>query len=227
MKYIKLFENFNNLNIEEELKDIVIHFCEETNTEFELNSIYCNGDVYIWKIDDSKLIRSRNDYWDFYEMHKNLSLELGYHFHLSGVSSDFIIFSKYGDLKNTFIEILDWISSLELVINESPFENGYVTGKRIIYKYLYEGSRLIQWTKYINSEGLESLDPRKASFSNGKKESHYYASIYLNKELDNIFLQCYINQNGNGISIFKSWLIEIEPLFKFFKMDINKLGVQN
>ena len=220
IKNWKLFNESLDPMIEGELEDIVIHFCEDVNTTFELFEVYCDGGIYVWKVDDTRQIRSKNDYWDFYESHRRMALEVGYHFHLSGVLSDLIIFSKFGDLKNTLIELLDWISSLELVSNETPFNNGYVVGKKIVNYYLYNGKKLVEWNKYVNSDGLESLDPRKASFSNGEIGSHYKSTVYLENIVCNIFL-CV--DSKIKFDILKSLLIEIDPLFKKFKLNVGEL----
>jgi hypothetical protein len=204
--------------IEGELEDIVIHFCEDANVSFELEKIYCDGGIYIWKIDDSREIRSKYNYWNFFESHNRMALEVGYHFHLVGPLNDFIVFSKFGDLKQTLIELLDWISSLELVSNEKPFNNSYVFGKKIVYSYSYEGKKLIEWCKYVNSDGLESLDGRKDSFSNGEISSHYRSVVYL----ETFILSLLLDKFDNNINTLKSWLVEIDPLFKKYNLEVSE-----
>ena len=192
IKKFRLFEN-NSLDlIEGELEDIVIHFCEYTNANFKLEQIYCDGGIFIWKVDDLREVMSKPNYWDFFESHKRMALEVGYHFHLVGPLNDYMVFSKYGDIKQTIIELLDWISGLDLVETESKLIH-----KKITYSYSYEGKPLIAWNKYISSEGFESLDTRKGSFSNGEIESHYNATVALET-----FILCLILED-------KSFMINI------------------
>jgi hypothetical protein len=218
IKNWKLFNESVDHIIEGELEDIVIHFCEDANVSFELEKIYCDGGIYIWKIDDSREIRSKYNYWDFFESHKRMALEVGYHFHLVGPLNDFIVFSKFGDLKQTLIELLDWISGLELVSNEKPFNNKYVVGKKIVYSYSYEGKKLIEWCKYVNSDGLESLDARKDSFSNGEIASHYRSIVYL----ETFILSLLLDKFDSNINTLKSWLVEIDPLFKKYNLEVSE-----
>jgi hypothetical protein len=218
IKNWKLFNESVDPMIEGELEDIVIHFCEDANVSFELEKIYCDGGIYIWKIDDSREIRSKYNYWDFFESHKRMALEVGYHFHLLGRLNDFIVFSKFGDLKQTLIELLDWISGLELVKTESPFNNRYVVGKKVVYSYSYEGKKLIEWCKYVNSDGLESLDARKDSFSNGEISSHYRSVVYL----ETFILSLLLDKFDSNINTLKSWLVEIDPLFKKYNLEVSE-----
>lgn len=218
IKNWKLFNESVDHIIEGELEDIVIHFCEDANVSFELEKIYCDGGIYIWKIDDSREIRSKYNYWDFFESHKRMALEVGYHFHLLGPLNDFIVFSKFSDLKQTLIELLDWISSLELISNEKPFNNRYVVGKKIVYSYSYEGKKLIEWNKYVNSDGLESLDARKDSFSNDEIASHYRSIVYL----ETFILSLLLDKFDNNINTLKSWLVEIDPLFKKYNLEVSE-----
>lgn len=223
IKNWKLFNESVDHIIEGELEDIVIHFCEDANVSFELEKIYCDGGIYIWKIDDSREIRSKYNYWDFFESHKRMALEVGYHFHLVGPLNDYMVFSKYGDIKQTIIELLDWISGLDLVETRSKYANGpvsrYFTGNKITYSYSYEGKKLIEWVKYIDLDGIESLDPRKLSFSNGEIESHYNSVVYLET-----FILCLILEDKSVmINILKSWLVEIDPLFKKFNLNYSEV----
>lgn len=222
MKYIKNFRLFENNSldlIEGELEDIVIHYCEYTNTSFELEQVYCDGGIFIWKLDDSREIMSKPNYWDFFEAHKRMALEVGYHFDIVGFHvPDYIVFSKFGNKKQTLIELLDWISGLELVETEKPFNNKYVVGKRITYSYSYEGKKLIEWYKYVNSDGLESLDARKDSFSTGEIASHYRSVVYL----ETFILSLVLDKFDNNINTLKSWLVEIDPLFKKFNLEISE-----
>lgn len=218
IKNWKLFNESVDHMIEGELEDIVIHFCEDANVSFELEKIYCDGGIYIWKIDDSREIRSKYNYWNFFESHNRMALEVGYHFHLVGPLNDFIVFSKFGDLKQTLIELLDWISGLELVKTESPFNNKYVVGKKVVYSYSYEGKKLIEWYKYVNSDGLESLDARKDSFSNGEIASHYRSVVYL----ETFILSLLLDKFDNNINTLKSWLVEIDPLFKKYNLEVSE-----
>ena len=215
IKKFRLFEN-NSLDlIEGELEDIVIHFCEYTNANFKLEQIYCDGGIFIWKVDDVREVMSKPNYWDFFEAHKRMALEVGYHFHLVGPLNNYMVFSKYGDIKQTIIELLDWISGLELVETESKLIH-----KKITYSYSYEGKPLIAWNKYISSEGFESLDTRKGSFSNGEIESHYNATVALET-----FILCLILEDKSFmINILKSWLVEIDPLFKKFNLNYTELS---
>jgi hypothetical protein len=221
IKNFRLFEN-NSLDlIEGELEDIVVHFCEYTNTSFKLKQVYCDGGIFIWEVDDSREIMSKPNYWDFFEAHKRMALEVGYHFHLVGPLNEYMVFSKYGDIKQTIIELLDWISGLELVETRSKYANGpvsrYFTGNKITYSYSYEDKKLIEWNKYIDLDGIESLDPRKASFSN-EIESHYRSVVYLET-----FILCLILEDKSVmINILKSWLVEIDPLFKKFNLEISE-----
>ena len=228
IKKFRLFEN-NSLDlIEGELEDIVIHFCEYTNANFKLEQIYCDGGIFIWKVDDLREVMSKPNYWDFFESHKRMALEVGYHFHLVGPLNDYMVFSKYGDIKKTIIELLDWISGLELVETSSKYANGpgsrYFTGNKITYSYSYEGKKLIEWVKYIDLDGIESLDPRKGSFSNGEIESHYNSLVYLET-----FILCLILQDKSvmvvspNLNILKSWLVEIDPLFKKFNLNYSEV----
>lgn len=215
IKKFRLFEN-NSLDlIEGELEDIVIHFCEYTNANFKLEQIYCDGGIFIWKVDDVREVMSKPNYWDFFEAHKRMALEVGYHFHLVGPLNNYMVFSKYGDIKQTIIELLDWISGLDLVETESKLIH-----KKITYSYSYEGKPLIAWNKYISSEGFESLDTRKGSFSNGEIESHYNATVALET-----FILCLILEDKSFmINILKSWLVEIDPLFKKFNLNYTELN---
>lgn len=215
IKKFRLFEN-NSLDlIEGELEDIVIHFCEYTNANFELEQIYCDGGIFIWKVDDVREVMSKPNYWDFFEAHKRMALEVGYHFHLVGPLNNYMVFSKYGDIKQTIIELLDWISGLDLVETRSKLIH-----KKITYSYSYEGKPLIAWNKYISSEGFESLDTRKGSFSNGEIESHYNATVALET-----FILCLILEDKSFmINILKSWLVEIDPLFKKFNLNYTELS---
>lgn len=215
IKKFRLFEN-NSLDlIEGELEDIVIHFCEYTNANFELEQIYCDGGIFIWKVDDVREVMSKPNYWDFFESHKRMALEFGYHFHLVGPLNNYMVFSKYGDIKQTIIELLDWISGLDLVETRSKLIH-----KKITYSYSYEGKPLIAWNKYISSEGFESLDTRKGSFSNGEIESHYNATVALET-----FILCLILEDKSFmINILKSWLVEIDPLFKKFNLNYTELS---
>ena len=214
IKKFRLFEN-NSLDlIEGELEDIVIHFCEYTNANFELEQIYCDGGIFIWKVDDVREVMSKPNYWDFFESHKRMALEFGYHFHLVGPLNNYMVFSKYGDIKQTIIELLDWISGLDLVETRSKLIH-----KKITYSYSYEGKPLIAWNKYISSEGFESLDTRKGSFSN-EIESHYNATVALET-----FILCLILEDKSFmINILKSWLVEIDPLFKKFNLNYTELS---
>ena len=56
-----------------------------------------------------------------------MALEVGYHFHLVGPLNNYMVFSKYGDIKQTIIELLDWISGLELVETESKLIHKKIT----------------------------------------------------------------------------------------------------
>jgi hypothetical protein len=114
--------------------------------------------------------------------------------------------------------LLDWISGLELVETEKPFNNKYVVGKKITYSYSYEGKKLIEWYKYVNSDGLESLDARKASFSDGEIASHYRSVVYL----ETFILSLVLDKFDNNLNILKSWLVEIDPLFKKFNLEISE-----
>lgn len=225
MKYIKNFRLFENNSldfIEGELEDIVVHYCEYTNTSFKLKQVYCDGGIFIWEVDDVREIMSKPNYWDFFEAHKRMALEVGYHFDLVGPLSNYIVFSKYGDLTQTIIELLDWISSLELVKTEKPFNNKYVVGKRITYSYSYEGKKLIEWYKYVNSDGLESLDARKDSFSDGEIASHYRSVVYLETIILIFILMNKHSHSHKHEDILKSWLVEIDPLFKKYNLEISE-----
>jgi hypothetical protein len=223
IKKFRLFEN-NSLDlIEGELEDIVIHFCEYTNANFKLEQIYCDGGIFIWKVDDVREVMSKPNYWDFFEAHKRMALEVGYHFHLVGPLNNYMVFSKYGDIKQTLIELLDWISGLDLVETESKLIHKKIVRDFelwITYSYSYEGKPLIAWNKYISSEGFESLDTRKGSFSNGEIESHYNATVAL----ETFILSLILEDKSVMINILKSWLVEIDPLFKKFNLNYRELN---
>ena len=222
IKKFRLFENNSIDLIEGELEDIVIHFCEYTNANFKLEQIYCDGGIFIWKVDDVREVMSKPNYWDFFESHKRMALEVGYHFHLVGPLNNYMVFSKYGDIKQTLIELLDWISGLDLVETESKLIHKKIVRDFelwITYSYSYEGKPLIAWNKYISSEGFESLDTRKGSFSNGEIESHYNATVALET-----FILCLILEDKSHIMTLKSWLVEIDPLFKKFNLNYRELN---
>ena len=222
IKKFRLFEN-NSLDlIEGELEDIVIHFCEYTNANFKLEQIYCDGGIFIWKVDDVREVMSKPNYWDFFESHKRMALEVGYHFHLVGPLNNYMVFSKYGDIKQTLIELLDWISGLDLVETESKLHKKITRpfGSFQTYSYSYEGKPLIAWNKYISPEGFESLDTRKGSFSNGEIESHYNATVAL----ETFILSLILEDKSFMINILKSWLVEIDPLFKKFNLNYRELN---
>jgi len=220
LKTFRLFESNSLDYIEGELEDIVIHFCEGTNAEFKLQDILCDGGVFVFEISNGDEIRSRRDWWDFVKIHNNMSNEFHYELWPLG---DYLIFTKYVSLKNTFIEILDWISRLELDVNTSDFNNGYVRGKKLVCTYSYRGKKLIQWNKYINSDGVESLAAMRDSFKDElpiEKGGWNTSYVYVSSPL-------YLISSGFidwTFTTLKSWLVERDPLFKKFNISVNKLS---
>lgn len=224
IKTFKLFENNSIDYIEGELEDIVVHYCEGTNADFKLDSILCDGGVFIWKVDSgsSMEIRGKENWWNFVKIHNNMASELGYEFY---PISDYLLFTKFDNLEGTIIEILDWISNnLEMKVDVTDFNNGYVVGKRLRTSYSYEGKILIGWTKYTNSEGVESLSPMRGSFIRPLKLEPIGAmnkvGVYVDKVIYTI--SSGIVNVERWIRIIRSWLEERDPLFKEFNISIER-----
>jgi len=223
IKTFRLFESNSIDYIEGELEDIVVHYCEGTNADFKLESILCDGGVFIWKVDsDSSMeIRSKENWWNFVKIHNNMASELGYEFY---PLSDYLLFTKFDNLEGTIIEILDWISGLEMVVDVTDFNNGYVVGKRLRTSYSYGGKILIGWTKYTNSEGVESLSPMRGSFNRPLKLEPKGAinkvGVYVDKIIYSI--SSGIVNVERWMGIIRSWLEERDPLFKEFNISIDR-----
>ena len=204
-----LDESLNSIDyIEGELEDIVIHYCEGKNVDFELECILCDGGVFIWKIDESIKYDSRS-----ISIHNNMALELGYSFK---TVKNYLIFTKFGTLRKTFEEILNWISGLELNRDVSDYSSGEVLrpfisiegGKRVKKSYSIGGKVLVEWSTWINSDGLESPSSLVGSFKPGFRWSER-SSVYI--YLSDFLYQIY-RSDPNVSHYIRSWLDSVEPL---------------
>lgn len=204
IKTFKLFESNSIDYIEGELEDIVIHYCEGKNVDFELECILCDGGVFIWKIDESIKYDSMS-----IGIHNNMALELGYSFH---TIKNYLIFTKFGTLRRTLEEVLNWILGLELEMVESSYAwinfNNIEDGKKVKKSYSSGGKNLIEWTTWINSDGLESPSSLVGSFKPGFRWSER-SSVYI--YLSDFLYQIY-RSDPNVSRYLRSWLDSVEPL---------------
>ena len=200
-----LDESLNSIDyIEGELEDIVIHYCEGKNVDFELENILCDGGVFIWKVDGSIKYNSGS-----ISIHNNMALELGYSFK---TVKDYLIFTKFGTLRRTLEEVLNWILGLELEMVESSYAwinfNNIEDGKKVKKSYSSGGKNLIEWTTWINSDGLESPSSLVGSFKPGFRWSERsLVYIYLSDFLYQIY-----RSDPNVSHYIRSWLDSVEPL---------------
>lgn len=204
IKTFKLFENNSLDYIEGELEDIVIHYCEGKNVDFELENILCDGGVFIWKVDGSIKYNSGS-----ISIHNNMALELGYSFK---TVKNYLIFTKFGTLRRTLEEVLNWILGLELEMVESSYAwinfNNIEDGKKVKKSYSSGGKNLIEWTTWINSDGLESPSSLVGSFKHDFKWGSNKIYIYLNDLLYQIY-----KPDPSTYRFLRSWLDRVEPLF--------------
>ena len=112
-----------------------------------------------------------------------------------------------------------------MVVDVTDFNNGYVVGKRLRTSYSYEGKILIGWTKYTNSEGVESLSPMRGSFNRPLKlepiGSINKVGVYVDKIIYSI--SSGIVNVERWMGIIRSWLEERDPLFKEFNISIDRI----